>query len=152
IICSDIPHTHLRMASLIGEGFNQRIVNRFVDKALRMEPLTVDDSLQKFGFLDVRDAAEAIRCILTMDAANWKPVYNVGSDSGYTLIEIIQAVKEVFTQEHLSFPDILTVESDNTGSTELDTCLLKTDSGFQTMYSLKESILWILRWYQNHSA
>ena len=33
-ICRNIPHTNLRMASLIGEGFEQRITNKLVAKAI----------------------------------------------------------------------------------------------------------------------
>ena len=59
-ICKQIPYSNIRMASLIGVGFEQRIVNKFVRQALEKKELYIKIGSQKFGFLDVEDAAEAI--------------------------------------------------------------------------------------------
>ena len=53
---SDTDYTNLRMASLIGPGFNQRITNRFVQQALANKRLNVVLSKKIYGYLDVIDA------------------------------------------------------------------------------------------------
>ncbi len=59
-LCAAIPHTNLRLASLIGAGFDQRVPNKLIAKALAGEELKVLTGPQYYGFLDVRDAADAI--------------------------------------------------------------------------------------------
>ncbi len=57
---SGTAFTSIRLASLIGPGFEQRIVNRFVKQALERGRISVKKNRQRFGFLDVDDAASAI--------------------------------------------------------------------------------------------
>jgi Nucleoside-diphosphate-sugar epimerases len=92
---TEIVYTNLRMASLIGPGFDQRIVNRFVKQALTEHKLTVDKSKHKFGFLDIADAAEGIFKLLQFDGKPWDAVYNLGIPDGYSLEEIARCVASV---------------------------------------------------------
>lgn len=90
----DRPHTNLRMASLIGPGFDQRLPNVFAKQVLAGNDLRVVDSEQVFGYLDVRDAAEAItRVVLSAaDSPAWEEVYNLGTPKAYTLLQIAESV------------------------------------------------------------
>lgn len=85
---SSIPHTNLRLASLIGPNSDQRITNRFVQKVMAGEDLHIVDSKQLYGFLDVRDAAEAIVRFCLTDPTQWEEAYNVGCSWGYTLRDL----------------------------------------------------------------
>lgn len=87
-----VPHSNLRLASLIGVGYEQRIINRMVTKALAGEELQVQGGMQRYGFLDVRDAAAGIVRMSQTDAATWKPVYNLGPSDSVTLTEIAQMI------------------------------------------------------------
>lgn len=93
-VCRDIRHTNLRMASLIGAGFDQRITNKFAAKIINGEQLTVLGGEQRFGYLDVRDAASGIISV-ALSEGDWDEVYNLGNDGSYTLQEIAQAAVEV---------------------------------------------------------
>lgn len=93
-LCRNIRHTNLRMASLIGEGFDQRITNKFAAKIINGEQLTVLGGEQRFGYLDVRDAASGIITV-GLSEGDWDEVYNLGNDGSYTLQEIAQAAVEV---------------------------------------------------------
>jgi len=84
--------TSLRMASLIGPGFDQRIVNRFVKQALYEGKLTVNLSKQEFGFLDISDAIVGIICVISHPKRYLKKVYNLGVEEGYSIAEIAQTV------------------------------------------------------------
>ena len=64
-----IVYTNLRMASLIGPGFDQRIVNRLVRQALAGETICFIESEQQLGFLDVKDAVRAISALLGTDVS-----------------------------------------------------------------------------------
>lgn len=91
-ICKNLPHTNIRLASLIGPGFEQRIINRFVSQAVNGTDLHIVGGQQTFGFLDVRDAAAGLARIMESDPALWQEVYNLGPSESCTLEEIAALV------------------------------------------------------------
>jgi len=82
-------HTNIRLASLLGIGYDLRIVNRMIMQAIAGKELTVVGGMQRYGFLDVRDAADGLVRIATSKQANWKDVYNLGRVESYTLLEVV---------------------------------------------------------------
>ena len=94
--CGDKPHTNIRLASLIGPGFDQRVVNKMVRRALESGVIEVCDNGSRFGYLDVLDAADALVAVCESDPDEWEQVYNLGPEDGVTLTEIAEcAAKEV---------------------------------------------------------
>ncbi|MDE5937102.1 MAG: NAD-dependent epimerase/dehydratase family protein, partial [Ruminococcus sp.] len=89
VICnaSNVKYTNLRIASLIGIDFSPRIINRFVRSALEQGSINVNAGRQKFGFLDVRDMAEALKIIIFSNPDEWKCVYNVGADKEWGILQ-----------------------------------------------------------------
>ena len=93
--CRNIPHVHIRMASLIGKDFDVRIVNKLVKRAVKGEQIVIQGGNQSFGFLDVRDAADGIIHVLKKDTGLWKNIYNLGPECAYTLNEIVTIIEQV---------------------------------------------------------
>ena len=93
MVWKDRPHTNIRLSSLLGVGYNQRIVNRMIDQALNDEELRVIGGMQRYGFLDVRDAADGLVRLITTDLNKWKEVYNLGRNESYTLIDLVECIK-----------------------------------------------------------
>lgn len=101
--CQQIVCVHLRMASLIGPGFEQRVVNKLIGKAIAGNQIQVQGcgNEQKFGFMDVRDAADGILQMIQTIYENeynkekFSGVYNLGSEKSYSLLEIVKTIKEV---------------------------------------------------------
>lgn len=93
-VCRDIPHTNLRLASLVGIGFEQRIINKLVNKTLRGEKLNIIGGQQKFGFLNVVDATYGLNAIIYSNPQNWEEVYNLGTNEICTLKEIADIILE----------------------------------------------------------
>ena len=144
-----IPYTNLRMASLIGPGFDQRIVNRLVKQAVVGKTLRVVSSNQKFGFLDVEDAVRAILALLGVDIEQWKPVYNVGKEKEYHVEYIAQCIKNMFGRNGLPIPDIDVKSGEGFGSTGVAYRLLYEETGFEPIVDLNTSIQRILDQLQN---
>lgn len=88
----DRPHTNIRLSSLIGVGYNQRIVNRMADQALKGSELKVMGGMQRYGFLDVRDAAAGLIRVAQSDPEKWKDTYNLGRKESYTLLEVTECI------------------------------------------------------------
>lgn len=91
-IFAGLNYTNIRLASLLGIGYDQRIVNRMVDQALQEKELTVVGGMQRYGFLDVRDAAEGIVKMAMSNPESWRQKYNLGRMESYTLIEIADSI------------------------------------------------------------
>jgi nucleoside-diphosphate-sugar epimerase len=92
---SDTNYTNLRMASLIGPGFNQRITNRFVQQALIDKRLNVVLSKKIYGYLDVMDAVTGIMTLINTQSDSWSSLYNLGPKDGYSIRDIAGFVCEV---------------------------------------------------------
>ena len=144
-----LKQTNLRMASLIGPGFDQRIVNRFVKQACEGQALNISISDQRFGFLDVEDAVSAIIALIDNTDIPWQPAYNVGNAKAYSITEIAESVKKVFEDTGLNFPGINTAAGEKTGNTAVDYHKISEDTGFKPECALEETIGRILRTLRN---
>ena len=135
-----VRHTSLRLASLIGPGFGQRIVNRFVVKMLNHESITVVRQPKRLGFLDVEDAVSAILSLVACPLEHWRAVYTVGSGIGYTVEEIYAAVADCLGDESAGAPPVFE-EGDEVSNTAVSFERLRADTGFAPAVDLRESIL-----------
>lgn len=142
---TEIAYTNIRMASLIGPGFDQRIVNRFVKQAIQGKQLHVIKSEQRFGFLDVADAVRAVTALLNVDYSGWKPIYNAGNAQGYTIEELACCIEKVFYENHLTFPAVCTENGFEKGCSAVDYHLLNADTGFEPTVNMCESIQRIMQ-------
>lgn len=142
----EIPHTNLRMASLIGVGFEQRITNIFVEQALKNHEIHIQEGQQSFGFLDVRDAAAAVVRLLEDDSPKeWKEVYNVGTDENHTLREIAETVIGN-VEEYCGIEAVLTSEeSDVCFQSTLNSERFRRQFYWEPKYNLKDTVISLIR-------
>lgn len=138
----------VRMGSLIGQGYEVRIVNRLLSQAITQRKIHLENGNQRFSFLDVRDACRALILIGERGGVVGTPVVNIGTESTVTLrqiaLTIVEAVRdrygfEVEIEEQIS-------ESENSevspkGTLNCDTA--KTIYNFVAKISIRESIYWI---------
>lgn len=136
---SKTAFTSLRMASLIGPGFDQRIVNRFAMKLLSNEEITIVRQNKKFGFLDVEDAVTSIVSLLDYPREKWRHLYNVGSNQGFTVEEIYEMVVSALN-ERIDIPYLIIEVGMEKSSTEVSFKRLNQDTGFAPTIDMKESI------------
>lgn len=142
--CQGNKRTNIRLASLIGSGFNQRVVNKMVAKALNGEKLTVLENGSRFGYLDVRDAAEALVFLCSeSNASDWEEVYNVGPSRSYSLTDIALSVRKVCSA-HLEGAATICLEivkSDNPCIySALDSTRFRRLTGWSDRMSLEDSV------------
>ena len=128
------------MASLIGPGFDQRLVNRLIRQALETGSISVKNNQQVFGFLDVEDAARGILSLADFPAERWKECYNLGIGTGYRLTEIAAAVQEVLRSKY----GVETAADVQDGDERLNTAVnaerIAAETGFVPCISLHQSI------------
>ncbi len=133
-------YTNLRLASLIGPGFDQRIVNRFVKQALETGELTVKRNRQRFGFFDVEDAINGVISILGSDEKKWKSIYNLGGINAYTLVEIAETVRNVLSETNGVQISVEIVDGEEVLSSDLNCALFYREFDFTPQFSLLDSV------------
>ncbi len=136
---SKTSYTSLRMASLIGPEFDQRIVNRFARQMLNQEPITIVRQEKKMGFLDVEDAVNAIIAVSYATFSSWQPVYNVGNGHGYTVEEIYNSVAAEL-MDRVGLASVVFETGSDSSSTAVSYARLNRDTGFVPTLDLRESI------------
>ena len=139
-ICCNIPHTNVRMASLIGPGFDERVPNKMVKYALANKKIVVQDSRQIFGYLDIKDASRGIAKLLQFPIKKWERVYNLGTERGYTLLQIAEVIANILlTQKGIPI-SVEIISNDYYENSTVDSSLLKRDIGEFCEVSLEDSI------------
>ncbi len=138
-ICRNIPHTNLRLASLIGTRLERRVVNKFVKQALSGTQIHVADGKQRFGYLDVRDAADGIIRMTQYPAKGWAEIYNLGRNGGYTLLEIAQCVRDIGTEYGVT-TDICTENSSVWQNSQMNCSLFQSTFNWSPKHTLADSV------------
>lgn len=143
--CQGLPHTNLRLSSLIGPDFNQRITNKLIDSVIASHSATIAVNGRLFGFMDVVDASGAVLAVLETEPSRWKEVYTVGTGRGYSLEDMGRCLVALAGELTGSTPEIHTVENDERGCTAVSGRLLEKDTGFVSACSLLDSMRRIFR-------
>lgn len=145
-LLGDIPLVHLRLSSLIGPGFDQRLVNKMVLRALAGHDLQVAGGAQIFDFMDVRDAARAVALMCEAPLQGSPETVNIGSANPMTLLEIAECVVRVL-HEDFAVDTVVNVEPAESAprSSALDCRKLIEEYGFAVEYDLRSTIRAIAR-------
>ena len=143
-----VLHTNIRLASLIGAGFDQRIVNRLVNQIIKNNEIHIIGGKQVFGFLDVRDAASAI-ITMTKSINNWYEVYNIGSRNSYTLIEIANTILDVAQERYAKRGSMILEQNNAFQNSSLNCSRFYEDFRWSQKYSIRQSVVDIMDYAYN---
>ncbi|MEV0571757.1 NAD(P)-dependent oxidoreductase [Micrococcus luteus] len=135
-----------RMSSLIGVGYDVRIVNRFIKKFLAGDTVTIQGGEQTFDFMDVRDAARALIAVALAGPPEGSTALNIGGGAPRTLRDIAQTVADVVRTHTEHEPRIDWEPSAGDDRTlGLDSGLLRREYDFAPRHTLEDSALNILQ-------
>lgn len=149
LLCSNLNYTNVRMASLIGPGFDQRVTNKLIDSALKYKKIVIQTGHEKFGFLDVKDAVDGLLRLILTPSDKWKNIYNLGNSNSYSLLNIAHTIADVFKDELNQEIEIEVNKSDFLLNSSIDVTLFSKDTGYKPITTLQESIRLILRYKLN---
>lgn len=134
-----------RMSSLIGPGYDIRIVNRFIRQILQNAPIVIRGGGQVFDYMDVADAAQALILIGSHGSKSAGSTVNVGASNPLTLEEI--ATQVAATVEDATGLQAAIRREPSQGDVRLLTLQcerLRNDYGFAPEVSFPESVRRIL--------
>jgi len=153
-ICSTSAHssfTNIRLSSLIGVGFEQRIVNKFVKSVLVKEPIVLSNAEQVVSYLDVRDAAAGIIEMIKTKHGTWEAIYNLGHFQRYSFLEIVNTIKSVAIDFGINN---VKVNADNDGTpfdTGMNSSKFYQQTGWRPQLQLEDTIRSLFEYYNNVS-
>lgn len=83
-------YVNIRLASLVGPGKSipDNVLYKFVENALEGKDISIQGGKQKFSFINVKDAAYAIICLMNIPFAQLEKVYNLGPEKQTNIIEL----------------------------------------------------------------
>ncbi len=143
-VFSDRSHSNIRMASLLGVGYDIRIVNKMAAFALKGNPLKVVGGMQRFGYLDVRDAAAGLMKMAQTDPSQWKEVYNLGKKESYSLLEIAQCVVDAVKAHAGMEASYIVEDGQDMRNSSIDPSLFMGDFDWMPEISLADTTLAII--------
>lgn len=132
--------THYRIASLIGPGFDKRITNILIKNLIQGLPLRVVDGAQIMGYMDVRDAADAITSSLEkLDDSHNEQVYNIASNS-YSLSDIVSTIVTVGREFQLETQPVVYEETGKYRNTSMEASKFREAFQWKHQYELEDTV------------
>ena len=132
--------TNLRLAGLIGQDTDTRLVSRFVDNVIKRIPIKILGGEQVLSQIDIRDAVSGIESLLRTPSTRWKNTYNLGYIRSYSIFEIAEIVVE--KARLFGYKDIKTVREDSDAKLNavMDSTLFYTETEWQPKYNIGSTI------------
>lgn len=131
-----VPLLQLRLASLIGPPYPERIITRLMRRAYREGKIEIMVGGARFSYLDYRDAAEGIvRAILK---TSWLTgTYNLGSHESFTIAEIAEAIQKILADHYGKTVEIeITPTAPPYFNNAIDSTRFESDFGWREKHSL----------------
>lgn len=101
---SNINFTNIRLASLIGNEFPERVINKMIKFAFEKSAITVQNDKNVLGFMHIEDAAKGLHSfIVNSNPEKWKSVYNFGVKPNYSenLEYIACKIEKLFSNKNM---------------------------------------------------
>ncbi len=136
-----VPYVNVRMASLIGPGFDQRFVNKMTKSALSDGVVRYVEGSSKHAFLDVRDAAAGLVALACNVDEKCPHTMNLGPSASYTTAELAHEVASSVTratQKPVALEKIGPEKS--TTNSELDSSVFIRATGWEPEYSVQDML------------
>ena len=132
--------TNVRMASLIGVQYQERIIYKMTKYALQTGKIKIVGGSQLFSFLHLQDAADGLITLLKSPMKKWDAVYNLGTAEQYDIKTLARTIAEIVENKTGKKVEIDVESSDIKHAIPLDVSKFKRDFGWEAKISLRESV------------
>ena len=136
----NLNYLNLRLGSIIGIGFEQRFINKFILKYLNDEEININENGQKFSFLNVMDACEAISEIIKSENIKLNEVYNIGALDEYYISDVVKSIEKIVRHKFNSTINIENSNQQEKKTNKVNIEKLLKEINWKPKYKLDESI------------
>lgn len=141
---SNIIFTNIRLGSVIGPMYKERIINKLLNFALKNKKISIIGGNQIFSYFDYRDAANALLYIITNNSNTLQEVYNLSSNEFFSLSTLGGYICNHLKAVSNMNIEIEIIKKDIYSNNSLDSNLFLNDFSFRQKYSIHNSIINIL--------
>jgi len=143
-INQQLHYSSIRLSALAG-GAQGLIENDFLSKIVRQaigaESIKIIGGAQQMERFDVRDASDALLSMLRSDTSTWKPVYNLGPNKVYSLLELSKKVTDIVSKNSKGRLSEIIVDKKNIDMKfGMDSSLFYTDMNWSPQYDIHDTI------------
>lgn len=139
-------YTNIRLSTTIAPSTRERVPNKLLAQIVSGSDLIIEGGKQQFSFLDVRDAADGLECLLRNSGRPWKPVYNLGTSEVHSLMDIARLCEDVAERNTAKRTEIiLRKDIDSVMANQLDVSLFGQEFLWKAKRSLEESLDYIFK-------
>lgn len=153
--CQNCYYTNIRLASLIGPEFDQRVVNKMIQRVMAGEELEIQENYSQYGYLDIRDAVKAIAALCyTPFTPESNSIYNIGPSKAYSLTEIAECVLGCIKQHKHNkdnYPTARIIKKDQLSTnSSISSVRFIELTGWSQEFDLKDTVNLIIKTCQNY--
>lgn len=145
---SSTKYTNIRLASLIGVEYPQRVINKMILFALKNKSISVQNDKNIFGYMYVNDAVEGIyNFVDVLNISDWKQTYNLGVDPNYNenLAYIANIIKNLFLEIGIDIDLDINIKNFPDKFQTMLSDLFYNDVNWKPQISLKDAIIQIFQ-------
>lgn len=136
-VANHMKYLNLRISSLVGPDFPQRITSRLIKDAIETGKISINLNGQIFSFTHVQDMAHAILKASQLKESFWNKNYNVGTDEFYTIEEMAAEIDLIMKKHNRPLEIVKNYSETNGINSSLDCSLFQNATGWQAEYDLK---------------
>lgn len=136
----DRPCTNIRLSTTIGPNTKERVPNKIIQRIVQGDDIVIKGGMQKFSFLDVRDAASGLITILKSNGSGWKSAYNLGTEESHPLLEIADTALDIGRRYGYCKSSLIHEPDEVIMNNSLNVQRFYDDFGWRAEYSLEQSL------------
>ena len=145
MMMGDVPTISLRLANITGPRLSIGPIPTFYTRIKQGKGCFCSDT--KRDFLDMEDFLDVMDIVLQEDAPTG--IYNISTGEGKSIKDVFDAVANYLEIDAGDVP-IVPPGDDDVPAVVLDPSKTKTDFGWQSKISFKDTIERMLQWYDAH--
>jgi nucleoside-diphosphate-sugar epimerase/carbamoylphosphate synthase large subunit len=142
-IHNQVRISSLRLSGLTGgqPGLVIDMLANFVNQAMTMQDIHIIGGKQIINRLDIRDAVNAVIALIQTNPLDWEPLYNVGADVKYSILDIANLVIDrVYQKTGKPKVKVNLEEKDIMMRSRIDCTKFSEFTGWSPLYTLVDTV------------
>ena len=136
-------YTNIRLSTTIGPTTKERVPNKLFSQIVEGKNLEIRGGNQRFAFLDIRDAADGLLCLIKHDDIVWKNAYNLGTRESNSLVDIANFCVQIGKEHGFDKTTVIVSTEDVVLDNQVEVSLFEKEFGWKAKYELRKSLRYI---------
>lgn len=148
-----LKYSSIRLGTLAGgaKGLVEvDFLSKIVRSAFNGNPITIQGGDQQIQRFDIRDAVNALVCMLRSNPSCWESLYNLGSSDTHSLVDVVQKTVKIASKINGGNESNVLIEKiDQLQPTGLDSSKFYKDFNWKHNFSIENTIESLIDYFSN---